>query len=183
MDHILIPLAEGLEEIEAVTPIDVLRRAGLKVVTCSLGKNIEVEGSHGIILKADCRINDLEKEKLTGVVLPGGMPGSKNLKENQQLLELIRNLAEKDGLLAAICAAPIVLEEAGVLTERQATSYPGFAQEMSSCIYREEKIVRDGNIFTGRGPGVALDFSYTLVEYLLDEKTVINLKKQMMVEK
>ena len=180
MGEILIPLADGLEEIEAITPVDVLRRAGIEVVTCSLKNDLEILGSHGIKMKADRSIFDVKSNELAGIILPGGMPGSRNLQESQPLLDIIRELAGKKELLAAICAAPIVLEKAGVIEGRQVTSFPGFEDELSSSIYREELIVKDGNIITGRGPGVALDFSYAVLEYLLDERAVLDLKKKMM---
>ncbi len=179
MGKILIPLADGLEEIEAITIIDVLRRADIDVVTCSISQDLEVTGSHQIIIKADVLLKDLNQKEIEGVILPGGMPGAENLKQTEQLVQIIKDVNQAEGLVAAICAAPMVLEKAGVLTGKQATSYPDFAEEMPSCNYREERVVVDGNLITSRGPGVALEFSYTIVEYLLDEIQAEDLKKKM----
>lgn len=180
MKKILIPLADGLEEIEAVVPIDVLRRAELEVVTCYLGDTEKINGSHEIILEADENIDNITAEKLSAIVLPGGMPGSKNLKEDKRVLELVSNLYKRGSLVAANCAAPMVLEAAGILEGKKATSYPGFDKEMPSCNYQEQRVVQDGNIITARGPGVALEFSYTIVRYLLSEEKASQLKEQMM---
>ncbi|MFW5985682.1 MAG: DJ-1 family glyoxalase III [Halanaerobiaceae bacterium] len=180
MDKIVIPLAEGMEEIEAVTPIDVLRRAGLEVKTCYVGESSRVTGDHEIIIEADSNIKDLQANKVGGLVLPGGIPGATNLKNSKELIKLIKAVDKDGGLLAANCAAPIVLEAAGVLKDRQATSYPGFDEQMPSCIYQEERVVIDGNVITARGPGVALEFSLALVEYLLDEGAAKNLQQKMM---
>ena len=182
MDKILIPLAEGLEEIEAITCIDVLRRAGIKVITATLTAELQVKGSHKIVIGADVCLPEITADQLAGIVLPGGMPGANNLKNNQQLIKLIQQVNQKQGLLAAICAAPIVLEEAGILKNRMATSYPGFEREMASCIYRQERVVVDDNLITGRGPGVAIEFALEIVQYLLDEEQVTDLKKQMLIK-
>ena len=179
MKKVIIPLADGLEEIEAVTGIDTLRRAGIGVTTVSLDNNLQIKGDHDIYLKADKIIDNIEVDNIDGIVLPGGMPGSKNLKENKKLRELIKKVNNENGLLAAICAAPIVLEAAGVLQKKNATSYPGFEKEMPSCNYREERVVKDDNIITARGPGVALEFALTIVSTLIDEQKAEELSKQM----
>lgn len=179
MSKVLIPLADGLEEIEALTNVDVLRRAGIPVVTAGLGSRI-VLGSHEVELKADKLLSEIDPEELSGVVLPGGMPGAANLKESQRLKEVISHIDEQGGLVAAICAAPMVLEAAGVLSGRTATSYPGFEKEMPSCNYSQQRVVVDGNLITGRGPGVALEFALELVNYLLGEEQVAELKEKML---
>lgn len=182
MSKILIPLAQGFEEIEAVTNIDVLRRAGLDVVTAGIGSR-EIEGDHGIKVEADTEITEVSSDELSAVVLPGGMPGAANLRDSGKLLKLIRDINEKGGLCAAVCAAPIVLEAAGILEGKNATSYPGFADEMPSCNYKEERVVIDGNIITGRGPGVAMEFALTVVEYLQDAKERVQLEEAMLVKR
>ena len=181
MGKILIPLAPGFEEIEAVTNIDVLRRAGLDVLTAGIG-GIEIEGDHGIKVAADTEISELSSDNLSAVVLPGGMPGAANLRDSGRLLKIIRDVNEKGGLCAAVCAAPIVLDAAGILEGKNATSYPGFGDEMPSCNYREERVVIDGNIITARGPGVAMEFALTIVEYLLDSKERVQLEDSMLVK-
>ncbi len=182
MGKILIPLAPGFEEIEAVTNIDVLRRAGLDVLTAGIGSR-EIEGDHGIRVEADTEINEVSSDELSAVVLPGGMPGAANLRDSGRLLKIIRDVYEKGGLCAAVCAGPIVLDAAGILEGKNATSYPGFDDEMPSCNYREERVVIDGNIITGRGPGVAMEFAMTLVEYLLDGKERAQLEDAMLVKR
>jgi 4-methyl-5(b-hydroxyethyl)-thiazole monophosphate biosynthesis len=182
MSKILIPLADGFEEIEAVTNIDVLRRAGLDVITAGIGSK-KIRGDHGINVETDTKISEVSADDLSAVVLPGGMPGAANLRDSAELLKLIRAVYEKDGLCAAVCAAPIVLEAAGILESKNATSYPGFGDQMQSSNYQEERVVIDGNIITGRGPGVAMEFALTIVEYLLDDKERVELEKAMLVKK
>jgi len=179
MNKIIIPLAEGFEEIEAITNIDILRRAGLKVETVSLA-DLEVKGSHNILIKADKNIDEINYEEIAGIVLPGGMPGSSNLRDDNRVIKLIQKLDGQEGLIAAICAAPIVLEKAGVIADRPATSYPGFDKEMESCSYLQDRVVVDGNLITGRGPGVAIEFALKLVEYLVGVEKVNELKGAML---
>lgn len=182
MSKVLIPLAEGFEEIEAVTNIDVLRRASLDVVTVSLD-SLDVMGDHNIPIIADKRIGEINIDEFDAIVLPGGMPGASNLRDSAKVLEFVRKIDEKGGLVAAICAAPMVLEAADLLEGKNATSYPGFGKEMSSCNYKEDRVVIDGNIITARGPGVAMEFALTIVEYLKDKKYAEDLRDSMIVEK
>lgn len=181
MTKILIPIADGFEEIEAITNIDVLRRAGLDVVTAGIGSKT-IRGDHGIKVETDIEIADADSDDFTAVVLPGGMPGAANLRESGALLKIIREINESGGLCAAVCAAPIVLEAAGILEGKDATSYPGFGEEMPSANYKEDRVVVDGNIITGRGPGVAMEFALTIVEYLLDAKERAALEDSMLVK-
>ncbi|MFW5976652.1 MAG: DJ-1 family glyoxalase III [Bacillota bacterium] len=182
MAKIMIPLADGLEEIEAISNIDVLRRAGIEVITASIGNNLEVNGDHGIIIMADDNIDNIKSEEIDGIILPGGMPGAENLKNNENLIKLIQKVNKKNGLIAAICAAPIVLEAAGVIQNKNATSYPGFDEQMKSCNYQEKRVVKDGNIITGRGPGVALEFALKIVEYLLSKGKAREIKENMLAK-
>lgn len=178
---VLVPLAPGFEEIEAITSIDVLRRAGIEVVTVSLN-SIDVKGAHNIPVIADQRISQINIEEYDGILLPGGMPGAQNLKENSQILNFVRQINEKDLLVAAICAAPMVLETAGILENVNATSYPSFKKEVPSCNYKEERVVKDGNIITSRGAGVALEFALEVVEYLEGRKAKEDLIDSMLVK-
>lgn len=179
---ILIPLAEGFEEIEAVTCIDVLRRGGVEVVTASLN-NLDVKGAHNIIIKADTSISTIKRGEFDGILLPGGMPGATNLRDDERVIELIQELAKEEKLIAAICAAPIALERAGVITNKKATSYPGFDKDLTSCKYQNDRVVVDKNIITGRGPGVALEFALEVIKYLIGETKVKDLEKGMLVER
>lgn len=182
MNKILIPLATGFEEIEAVTNIDVLRRAGIEVITAGIGST-KIEGDHGIKVETDTEISRVVAADVDGVVLPGGMPGAANLRDSGELLKIIKDINEKKGLCAAVCAAPIVLDAAGILEGKNATSYPGFDDQMPSCNYQEERVVIDDNIITGRGPGVAMEFALNIVEYLLDAESRSQLEDSMLVEK
>ncbi len=178
---ILVALADGLEEIEAITCIDVLRRAELDVTTAGLGSKT-IEGAHNIKFEADEIIEDINSMDYGGIILPGGLPGATNLRDNQDVIKIIKKLNYKGKLVSAICAAPIVLEKAGVIKNKKATSYPGFDEQMGSCNYSEERVVRDNNIITGRGPGVALEFALKIVSYLKGENKEEELKEAMLAK-
>jgi protein deglycase len=174
----LVPLAEGFEEIEAVTIIDVLRRGGIEVITAALAGS-PVRGSHGIALECDATLESVASRDFDAVVLPGGMPGAKNLKEDGRLRELVRRSAARGKLVGAICAGPIALEAAGLLAGKRATSYPG--HELPSAQRVEEPVVTDGNIVTSRGPGTALEFALALVARLAGTETATRLRAAMLV--
>ena len=150
-------LADGFEEMEALAPVDILRRAGVKVKTVGVTGEI-VTGSHLIPVKSDITVDKIELDhELDMIVLPGGMPGSKNLRDEDRVLQLVRTMAAEGKIAAAICAAPIVLEKAGVLNGVRYTMYPGFEAEMSSAPTGNLTEVC-GNIITGKGPGAAFAF-------------------------
>jgi len=161
-NHALVLLADGFEEIEAVTIIDVLRRAEVKVTAAALGERT-VRGVHDIVLEADARLDDLDTAAFDALILPGGTPGAKRLRDDPRVLQLVKAFARDEKTVAAICAAPIVLEAAGVLGGRRATSYPGFDLP-SARVQTSDRVVQDGQIVTSRGPGTALDFALTLAE-------------------
>ncbi len=189
---VLVFLADGFEEIEAVTVIDVLRRAEVEVVTVSVMESTEVRGSHQISVRADILMNDVineviaegirngSEEKTAMLVLPGGMPGTLNLDNNKQLMELILSFHEAGRYIAAICAAPVILGRAGVLKGRSATCYPGFEKELDGAVVTEERVVRDGNIITSRGAGTAMEFALKLVEILEGKQAAEKLYKGML---
>ncbi len=165
MKRVLVPLAEGFEELEAVTLIDVLRRAGLEVVVASLGDS-PVAGSHGIRIAADTPLAALVEQEFDMIAMPGGMPGAEHLKKDARIAALVQRLHAQGKPVAAICAAPMVLEAAGVLDGRRATSYPGFLKGASKVTVVNEAVVNDRGVITSRGPGTALDFALTLVAEL-----------------
>jgi len=165
MKRVLVPLAEGFEELEAVTIIDVLRRAGIEVVIASLDAS-PVTGSHGIRLSADTPLAALMEQDFDMIALPGGMPGADHLKKDPRIAEIVRRLHEKGRPVAAICAAPMVLDAAGVLDGRRATSYPGFLKDARRTTVVGDAVVVDRGVITSRGPGTALDFALTLVAEL-----------------
>jgi len=167
MSRVLVPLAEGFEEIEAVTVIDLLRRARIDVRTAALGAR-RVTGSHGITIQADTELGKLPNEIFDMVVLPGGMPGARHLAEDPRVAEILRKHAGAGRITAAICAAPMVLAAAGLLDQREATSFPGFLRDDSAPGLRlsTAPVVVDGKVVTSRGPGTAIDFSLALIELL-----------------
>ncbi len=178
---VLIPLAEGFEEIEAVTLIDVLRRAKLDVVVVSIA-NENVMGAHNLLIKSDAlliNISDLPD----AIVLPGGMPGAENLKNSDLLIDLIKKANDQGRLIAAICAAPsLVLSLSGVLDNKRATCYPGFQENFPSSVkFSENSVVVDGNIITSRGPGTAMEFALEIVSNLCGDSTSESLKREMIV--
>lgn len=164
----LIFLAEGFEEIEALTVVDILRRAGVKALTCSIMNENTVKGAHDVLVTADMNIDDIDKGSYDAYIFPGGMPGAKNLKEDKRVKNIVINAFKENKLLAAICAAPIVLLEAGILKGKKATSYPGFLSENNNDDYTflEDIVVVDGNIITSRGPATAPSFAFAILENL-----------------
>ncbi len=167
MASVLVPLAEGCEELEAVTIIDLLVRAGIEVVSAGL-KPGPVKASRGVVLTPDTTLDEALKREFDMVVLPGGLPGANYLNEDPRIQKLIREMAAAGRYVAAVCAAPKVLLTAGVLEGKQATSYPGSldALDTSAIDYREEAVVQDGRVITSRGPGTAMAFALTLIENL-----------------
>jgi 4-methyl-5(b-hydroxyethyl)-thiazole monophosphate biosynthesis len=180
MKKICIPLANGFEEIEAVTLIDVLRRAGFQVKTCAL-KGLQARGSHSITIIADMTIDEALESTWDLVVLPGGMPGATNLRDDSRVEQLLLKSANEDGYVGAICAAPIALAHFGLVKGKKATSYPGFSDQMPDVQYSEDRVVRDGKVLTSRGPGTAMEFALFITETLAGRSKVEELKKHMLV--
>lgn len=167
LKRVLIPLADGCEETEAVTIIDLLRRAEIEVVVAGL-ENGAVVASRGVKLMPDTALDTALTARYDMVVLPGGAGGADRLEKDERILELVRSMSEGGQYVAAICAAPKVLVAAGLLDGRTATSYPGFIDQHPApgMKYSEAPVVQDGNIITSRGPGTAMDFALKLVELL-----------------
>ncbi len=155
-------LANGFEEIEALCPLDLLRRAGVEVTTVGIGGEM-ISGSHGITVAADIPEGMFADSDPDMVILPGGMPGSKNLDESRVVDTALKVAARKGALIAAICAAPMVLGHRGLLAGKEATCYPGFEKELTGAKISKKRVVRDGNIITATGMGVALEFGLELV--------------------
>lgn len=164
-------LAEGFEEIEAVTPVDMLRRAGIEVVVAGLG-GIDVTGSHGITVLADCEFSEIDEE-FDCVIIPGGLPGSANIADDEQVLGFIKQMADKGKLVAAICAAPaVVLGRAGVLSGRKATCSPGFVEKLpADTKFTGERVTTDENIITSRAAGTAAEFAAAIIAYLANKES------------
>jgi len=161
MAKVAVILADGFEEIEALTVVDVLRRAN---ITCHMvGFEAQVTGSHAIQVQAD-RVFDGDLSDYDMIVLPGGMPGSAHLRDNEQLIAELQKCEQVCKKVAAICAAPIVLARAGLLKDKHYTCYDGFEEEIQDGYYQKETVVKDGNLLTSRGPSTALALAYALVE-------------------
>lgn len=165
MAKVLVPLADGCEELEAVTIIDLLRRGGIEVVVAGLKPGV-VKASRGVQLVPDVTLDQALADAYDMVVLPGGMPGAAHLKDDVRVVDLLKKMASAGKYTAAICAAPMVLAEAGLLRGKQATSYPGFLDGLPDVALRAEAVVQDGTVLTSRGPGTAMDFALQLVETL-----------------
>ena len=161
--HAIVILAEGFEELEAIAPIDLMRRAGINVTTLGL-TSLEVSGSHGISVKADITL-DAFSGSFDALVLPGG-PGHKHLLGSQKVLAMAATAFQQNLLCAAICAAPTVLGKAGLLKGKKVTCFPGCEKDLGGGIFIEQKTVQDGTILTSKGAGTAIDFGLAIVAYL-----------------
>lgn len=172
-------LADGFEECEALVPLDILRRSNIEVKTVGIG-NSYISGAHGITVKADLTEDEVELDgKLSCVILPGGMPGTLNLKENETVIKTLEFAKNNNLLICAICAAPMILGGLGYLDGKKATCFPGFEKELLGADVKPFGVVKDGNIITAKGAGVAFEFGFEIVSALKDKETADNLKLQM----
>ena len=174
-------LADGFEEIEALSAVDILRRANISVNTVGVSGK-EVTGAHGITVKADITMGEVERFDIDALVLPGGMPGAVNLKNSAELSELLLYAKGERKILAAICAAPLVLGSLGLLKGKSATCYPGFEDELIGAKITDAKVCVDGDTVTASGPAAAADFAFALVEKLKDKNTAKQIRKGMLLE-
>jgi protein deglycase len=180
-ERILVPLAEGFEELEAVAIVDVLRRAGLDVTVASLEPGIPA-GRSGVGVRADAVLGELDLQRFTMVVLPGGMGGTRNLMEDARILDLVRGLHAQGRRTAAICAAPMVLARAGVLEGVEVTSHPSVRDELGGAIVRDApRVVCSGPIVTSQGPGTAIEFALALVADLCGAERAAEIARAMCV--
>lgn len=171
MANVLIPIAEGCEELEAVTLIDLLRRADIQVTTASLAHGTTVKpvtASRGVVLIPDTTLDSAMTQEFDMLILPGGLPGADHLDNDSRIHDLLKKMAAEDKYTAAICAAPKVLANALLLEGKSATSYPGFIDKMalSNTQISDQDVVQDGKVITSRGPGTAMDFALKLIEIL-----------------
>jgi 4-methyl-5(b-hydroxyethyl)-thiazole monophosphate biosynthesis len=180
MDKAYILLAEGFEEIEALTPADVLRRADLEVFLVSASDSLEVKGAHQIIVKADKLLAKTDVSDASIIILPGGMPGTNNLNNNSLVKQVVFNHAVNGKTTAAICAAPIILGDMNLLEGQQATCYPGYETRLRGAVYLNEQVVVSNHYITANGAGAAMAFSLKLVEILKSADLAKDLAKKMM---
>jgi len=168
MASVLVPLAQGCEELEAVTVVDLLRRAGIDVITAGLDAQ-QVRASRGVTLVPDMSLEAALQLEFDMIVLPGGLPGADHLRDDPRVIGLLKKMAAADRYTAAICAAPRVLAHAGLLDGKRATSFPGAldVDAVPGIDYQEAPVVMDDKVITSRGPGTAMDFALTLIETLV----------------
>lgn len=179
---IYIHLAEGFEEIEALTAADILRRAGRDARLVSVTGKIPVTGAHGITVNADCTFEDADYAVCEMLVLPGGMPGTKNLGAHEGLCEKLKQAAKEGRWIAAICAAPMVLGSLDLLHGRHAVIYPGMEAFLKGAICEDQAVVRDRNIITSQGPGTAMRFALALVEALCGADTRAAMEEELILK-
>lgn len=165
MPKVLVPLAQGCEEIEAVTVIDLLRRAHIDVTSAGLDAH-PVRASRGVMLLPDTTLEAAMQHEFDMIVLPGGQPGTNNLKADPRILSLLQKMSSQGKFIAAICAAPSILATAGLLDNKQATCFPGTLDAFANVRQQQTAVVIDGRLITSRGPGTAIDFGLTLIELL-----------------
>ena len=182
MKTIFVFLADGFEEIEALTPVDILRRAGLSVKTVSVMGEQVVAGAHGVPVLADVMFDEVNAEDAEMILLPGGLPGATNLDAHQGLSQMILDFAKEEKPLAAICAAPLVFGNRGLLEGKKATCYPGFETYLKGAQYTAALVEKDGNFITGKGPGAAMEFAFAIVEKYCGMDKVNELKQGMMIQ-
>jgi 4-methyl-5(b-hydroxyethyl)-thiazole monophosphate biosynthesis len=165
--RVLIPMAEGVEEMEIVIMLDVLRRAGIEAVAAATGGGLQVTAARGVKLVADALWEDLRPEEFDALALPGGLGGTRRLQQDERVLRALRDTVHAGKPVAAICAGPLVLQAADVLTGRRATCHPGVRNSLSAARCSDERVVEDGPVITSQGPGTAFEFALALVRRLL----------------
>lgn len=180
MNKALIFLADGFEDIEALATVDILRRGGTEVTTVSITDDRTVESTHGVRITADATLTQVNPEEATLLILPGGMPGAANLNNHEGLKKALVEHNRRGKMIAAICAAPMVLGGLGLLEGRRATCYPGFEKYLEGATYTGELCTTDGNITTGEGPAATFPFAYALLEQLTGRDNAARIADGMM---
>lgn len=173
-------LADGFEEIEALTVLDLLRRADVPVQSVSIKTDKQVMGAHKIPVIADLLLEEVQYESIEGIILPGGMPGTTNLSKCKVLLELLKNAHADEKWIGAICAAPSILGDLGILEGRRAVCYPGFESKLRGATIGDDAVIRDGHIVTSKAAGTAVDFSLKLIKHLKSKEDSINIKRAIL---
>lgn len=179
MSKVYIFLADGFEEIEGLTVVDLLRRAEIDITMVSIMDTKSVTGAHGITIEADVLYDDADLSQAEMLVLPGGMPGTRHLGEHEALVARLKSFNENNKLIAAICAAPSVLGVNGILKGKKATCYPGFEDKLVDAVVLTDPVVKDQNIITSRGLGTAIPFALKIIELLKDKDTSESIAKSI----
>ena len=175
---IYVFLADGFEDMEAMVPYDILKRAKFEVKTVGVtGKS--VRSGAGILMETDVAIEEIQTKDLKAIVLPGGMPGTTNLNNCKKVHDIINFCTQNNILIGAICAAPMILGKMGLLKNKRVCAFPGTEEHLEGAVISQDYVCKDGNIITARGPGAAAEFSFALVEYLLGKMAVNIIKKSM----
>lgn len=182
MGKVLVFLANGFEEIEALTQVDVLRRAGVEVNTVSINEELMVTGFFNVQVKVDIAFSQINKEEVDMLVLPGGLRGMQNLEGHEDLKELLLDFYKKGKWIAAICASPKIFGGLGIVKGRKATCYPGFEKYLTAATFVDEPVVVDGNVITSRGPGTSAEFALKILEVLVHEEKSQEIRKKMLVK-
>lgn len=174
-------LARGFEEIEAITTVDMLRRAGIPVQTVGVSSvnSDKITGAHQITVTTDLRLSQVKDKEIEGVILPGGMPGTINLERSRSVNKIIDYCVQNNLYIFAICAAPQILGHKGILNGKKATCYPGFESELTGAILCDEKVVKDGKVITCKGAGATVDFAAAIIAELKGEEAARKLKESM----
>ena len=182
MIKVSVLLADGFEEIEALTVVDLLRRAQIYVGTVSIMEDYVVHGAHGINVQAEDLFEEVNFADVDVIVLPGGMPGTTNLKEHEGVKRVVLDFGEKGKTLAAICAAPTVLGELGLLKGKRITCYPSVETEIQGAVITKTPVAVDGNIITSRGVGTAIDFALELIAVLMGRERALKVAESIVYE-
>ena len=180
MSNACVILANGFEEIEASAIIDILRRANIDLTIAGLDQR-QITGAHQLQVNTDTQLSDCLNQNFDMIILPGGEPGSTNLEKNEQVHQILREQNQKGKWIAAICAAPRILDGLGFLDNKNATSYPTSKEDMQHCQYSEDRVVVDGHLITSRGPGTAMEFALKIVEVLASYEHSKQLQNGMLI--
>ena len=179
---VYIILGTGFEEVEAIAPCDILRRGGVDVQFAGIG-GLEVTGGHGITVKADLVVEDMDLHHLDMIVLPGGLGGVRSMLHSQHTVDTIRWAWHHDKYVAAICAAPTILAKFGITDHKKAVVYPGMEDQMDTAIMQNSNVAEDGLVLTGRAPGAAMDFGFLLLKTLKGAEAAEEVRSGMVYEK
>jgi 4-methyl-5(b-hydroxyethyl)-thiazole monophosphate biosynthesis len=179
MNKVCVFLADGFEEIEGLTVVDLLRRAGIDTEMVSIMKSKEIKGAHNIIVMADKLYEEVDYSDYNMLVLPGGMPGTLNLGEHEGVVMQIKQFADAGKYISAICAAPTILGDHGILAGKRAVCYPGYESRLTNAIVTKEKVEVEQSIITSRGMGTAMDFGLAIIEKLINQETALKIKNSI----